>query len=179
MFEPEQNQLIEQTARTTQIIAFALISGVILFAFVILLAGLATDDPPETPVISIVGFVFAAGAVLAAPIVSKAIASAMRRSAVEGNQTSNRQYPAQQQEFGTFGIVVGSFQVGQIFRRAILEGAAFMNLVAYIIEAQPLNLAIAIFLVLTMMFSFPTRDNLERFVREQMDEIEQLKVLEG
>ncbi len=179
MFNPEQEELISQTVRTSQIIAFALISGVLIFAFVIVLTGLANDEPPETPLVSIVGFVFAAVSVLVAPIVSKAIAAMMRRTALSGKQTRSRQFQEQQKKFGSFGLIVGSYLTKQIVRRALLEGAAFMNLIAYIIDAQSLNLALAIFLALAMLFDFPSRDRLERYVREQMNVIEQLKTLRG
>ncbi|MCH8840983.1 MAG: hypothetical protein IH831_10005, partial [Planctomycetes bacterium] len=69
-----------------QIIALALIFGVIVFGLVVLLGGIGAQEPAETPFFAIIAAVAALISVIAAPLVSKMIVSGMRRAVVAGKQ---------------------------------------------------------------------------------------------
>ncbi len=73
------------------------------------------------------------------------------------------------------GSLVAIYQIQQIVSRSILEGAAFLNLAAYMTERQPMSLVFAVFVLIAMFFKFPTRGYLEKWVREEMTTIEQLR----
>lgn len=51
---------------------------------------------------------------------------------------------------------------------ALLEGACFFNLIAYIIERQVPTLVVTFVLLATMMSTFPARDRVEHWVDDQL-----------
>jgi hypothetical protein len=176
--EPQQTYLT-QAVRTMQIIALALIFGVIVFGLVALLGGFGAQETAETPLLAIIAAVVAMIAVVAAPLISKLIATGMRQSVVAGKRFHAGGSKPNSEAVGEVGSLVAIYQVQQIISRAILEGAAFMNLAAYMTERQPMSLAFAMFLLIAMFFKFPTRGHLEKWVGDEMTTIEQLRSLEN
>ena len=179
MFNEGQEKLLKQTTRICQIIAFALIMGVLVFAGIILGVGLGPDQPPETPIVSIVGSAVGLAALPAWMIIPGLVVAGLRRKVVAGEPISNQpgqQYP---EETGDVGPLVGVYQAKKIFGFAVLEGAAFINLIAYLLEGQSMNIAIAAGLLCLMMFGFPVQDSVERFVRQELETVEQQRGLQG
>ena len=176
MFSEVQQKFLTQAARTMQIIVCALIIGVICFALVVLVGGLAPEKPPEAPIVSIIAAVFAVGSLVAAPLLPKLVTSGSQQSLVQGQPIHQHSMFAQE-ALGDVGPLVGVFQTRLIIGRAILEGAAFFNLAAYMIEAQPISLGFTVVLLIAMVFNFPTREKLESWVRAELATIEQLRSL--
>ncbi len=174
--EPQQTYLC-QAVRTMQIIALALILGVIVFGLVVLLGGIGAQEPAETPILAIIAAIAALISVIAAPLVSKMIVSRMRQAVVAGKQFNAGGSKSIPEAVGEVGSLVTIYQTQQIISRAILEGAAFINLAAYMTESQPMSLVFAVFLLIAMCFKFPTRGYLEKWVHEEMTAIEQLRSL--
>ena len=146
--------------------------GVILLGGVILGMGLGPEESPELPIVSIIGVVFTVSVLVASMIVPGFVATTMRKNVVEGkpfSKQSGLQYP---EEAGDIGPLLGIFQTKLIIRLALLEGAAFFNLIACMLEGQAFNLGIVIGLLCVMFFVFPSKDSVERFVREQLRVIE-------
>lgn len=178
MFNDEQEQLITQSTRTIQIIAFALIMGVVMFSGVIVAAGMAAEEPPETPLISLIGIGFALMCFIAALVVPSLMMKGMRKSVMEGKPLNTQQPQYHSEAVGEVGPLLGVFTTKEIVWRALLEGPAFLNLIAYMLEAQDFSLAIVGALVLTMLVTFPSRDKVERFVRDELRTLEQMRRLE-
>lgn len=68
--------------------------------------------------------------------------------------------------------VLSTFRTRLILECALLEGGAFFNLTAFILNQQWWSVAIATVLILVIASKFPTRFQMENFVREQLELIE-------
>lgn len=178
MFTQQQHEQFGQVARVSQIIAIALMVGVMVFVAVVLGAGLGPEQPSESPIVAIFSAVASFATAVIAPIMPRLIAARVRRALVDGKPTS--QFSAEVfEELGEAGALAGTYQVGQIVYRAILEGAAFMNVAAYMVEGQSFSLALVSFLLIVMAFRFPTRDHLENWISQELTAIDQLRGLGG
>lgn len=178
-FSPIQVELIDRITRTVQIIAVALSMGVMVFGGVILGLGLAPEEAAETPIISIISAIIAFAVLAATMVVPGFVASSMMKKVVEGkpfSKQSGLQYP---EEAGDVGPLLGIYQTKQIVRLGLLEGAAFFNLIACMLEGHLFSLGIVVGLLCSMFFTFPSRDGVERFVREQLQAIEHERDLRG
>jgi hypothetical protein len=71
--------------------------------------------------------------------------------------------------------LVGKFQTRLIIRCALIEGAAFFAIVAYMIERQVLSLVVAGALLLALLSCFPTRSKVEETVEGERREIKELR----
>ena len=66
-------------------------------------------------------------------------------------------------------------QVSQIVGYALLEGTAFLGIIAYLVEDHVLALAVTGFCLLLMITTFPTRDRLNQWLDQQMDQLRELR----
>lgn len=178
MLSEPQRTYLDQAARTIQIISLSLIFGVIVFGLVLLFFDIGAEKPAEAPFLAIIAAVFALVSAVAAPLVASMVTSGMRLSIVAGKQISAGSTQAIPEDVGEIGVLAGVYQTQQIISRAILEGAAFMNLAAYMTERQPMSLGFGAFLLIAMFFKFPTRNHLENWIRKEMTTIEQLRSFE-
>jgi hypothetical protein len=64
-------------------------------------------------------------------------------------------------------LLCGIFQTRLIIGFAMLEGAAFLQAIAYMVEGQLFSLAIGLALVLVMAMAFPTRSRLENWIERR------------
>lgn len=149
--------------RTMQIIAGALMLGVVAFGGVVgmLLAGRAADDSSA----QIISYVAAGASLLALVVVASVPASL--------GQSVDPDAPAEAKERAR----CGAYQTRMIVRFAILEGVAMLNLVAALIEGQRFNLVIAGFMLLCMALLFPTRSRVESFIKgqSQLDDLPEMR----
>jgi hypothetical protein len=67
--------------------------------------------------------------------------------------------------------VVGIYQTRLIVGLAMLEGAAFFNLVALLIEKNGLNLIFVIVALTLMLMKFPTRTKVSWWVQDKLREV--------
>jgi hypothetical protein len=135
-----------------QIIALALPQGVILFAIVAVVGLGALSQPPSGTMFSFVaagfaGFAFVAHLVFPRFMVARA--------------------PGGASPFTSEMQACSAFQTQMIVRIAVLEGAAFFNVICSIIEHNWWSLGIAGLLVGWMLTNFPTRNRVERWIAEQ------------
>lgn len=147
---------LKAAVRQMQILAGALLAGVVVFFGVVI----AVAGPPaaarELPIVSIV---LAAMPAMEAPaffILPGLIDSGTARGSGEQNTPTGR------------------YQAAMVIRMALCEGAAFANLLAYFIEQQWWSLAIVGFLVLVMLSMFPTKTKLEHWLEIQQMEAEEV-----
>lgn len=147
----QQPPNLEQTVRTLQIITLAMVTGVLLFAGIVVFLQLTQDAGPNAAtgvIISTLGAGFAVAAFVMHLVVPSLIARQQARSA-----SDEQLYEV--------------FQSKTIIGLALLEGAAFFNLVAGMVEQQWWSLAVAGGLVFWMLTMFPTQTRVAQWVETQ------------
>jgi hypothetical protein len=172
----EQERFLRAMLTNMRIISAALISGVIVFLVVVLFV-IKGDRQPGSPLLTYIGLAFGALALVFAFIVPGLIGSSIRQALIDGKRVD---LPAQfkaNPEVGIVGNLLFLFQTRLIIGYAILEGAAFFNLVAYMIERQDVSLAIVGLLLAAMLVKFPTRGKIEGWLANEIRSIDELRSL--
>lgn len=151
VFPQPQNQPLKMDPvtgiRNAQIICVALIMGVVCFVGVALMR---RDDPRE-PMIAYIAAGFAVLNIILRLIVPGLVVRSQLRTltAVAPEDLNACLFPI--------------YQTRMIIGMALLEAAAFFNLVAYIVEHQDWAFAIVGVLVLMMAMMFPTLQRFENW----------------
>ena len=138
--------------RICQIIAGALVTGVVVFATVAFV--IAKGEPAKSPMISLMGAGMAVMMVVARFIVPMVI--------VNGGKPQLKQSSGDEQR----SLLAGLYQTKMIVGMAVLEGAAFFNLMAYIMEKQFWTYGVVAFLLGVMAISFPSQGQFEGWAEE-------------
>ncbi len=133
--------------RTMQIIAAALVLGPAVFAAVVLATFQGASDSLE--LLGKIGLGVAAVTVVMSVIVPGMIGTLKETS-------STQQY-------------LGVYQTRLITKLALLEGAAFINIVALQAEQSWWSLGTAGFVVILMIAGFPTRSKIEFWTQSQKE----------
>lgn len=147
----------ESVGRISQIIAGALITGVVVFACVAFF--IAKGDGPKFPMISLMAAGFAG--------VATVMRFVMPTIIVNGGKPQLKQSSGDEQR----SLLAGLYQTKMIVGMAILEGAAFFNLVAYISEKQFWSYGVVAFLLGMMAISFPSQGQFESWAEEMKREL--------
>lgn len=154
---PEKNQMI----RVMQIIAGALMFGVVVFGAVAVVLSLGKQpDPQRTPMVAYIGAGFTVIALMPFAVVPGLI----EKTGIAKLDRNNLSAVDQQ--------LCAVYQTKMIAGMAILEGAAFFNIVAYMSQLQIWSLAIAGGLVAVMAAMFPTRTRIEQWLETQKQNLE-------
>ncbi|WP_425400923.1 hypothetical protein [Aeoliella sp.] len=142
----EDREQLAVAVRTMQIIVFSMAMGCVVFA-VILLTVIQPDPTEGPPTIAYIGVAAGLAALVAGVIVPRLIAASQPATA-------------------------GAYQTTLIIGLAIFEGAAFLNLVAYMIEGQSFSLAVAAVLIAAIVMGMPTIGRVEDWLdaRRRSDE---------
>lgn len=143
---PVSDQLHQQV-RVMQIIALAMVLGILLFAAIVVL--ILRPEPPaenEQPIVSYIAITVATVAAFLGVLAPRVLTAGMPATA--------------NTYFTTFILGV-----------AIYEGAAFFNLVSYVIEGYPVSLAFAGLMLVFLLMLLPTRGRVEDWIasRERHD----------
>ncbi len=139
----------------SQIIAGALIGGVLIFAAIAFVIG--RGKPPGDPMLAYIAVAAAVAEVVGCLVVPKLVTrESVSRNAVEPQRTP---------EMSLYAV----YQVRLIIRFALLEGAAFFCGIAYISTARWWTLAAMLLLAGIMIAFFPGRAGYDDWVREQQD----------
>lgn len=146
----------DRFARETQVIAAALFVGAMTFVGIaVVIVHVVGNNPESTGMI--VSLIMAG--VTLAQIVPFFVIPAQMANSPQSPQTGN---------LGEGLTEHHSLYRGQlIIRLAILEGACFMNTIAYIIEHNWWSLAIVGGLLFIMLLLFPTRTRIAHFVESR------------
>lgn len=126
-----------------------MVAGVIAFVLIAVIVVGALSEPPSGNIISLVGVVLTASQLGLALFVPDLVAG-----------RSNQQQSQMPDEVQPYGV----FMTRHLIRLALLEGAAFFNIVATFIEHNWWSLGIAGVLVGWMLTNFPTRNRVERWI---------------
>ena len=154
--------------RSLQIVVFAMMAGVVAFSIVALLMGKPADG---TPLLTYVAAGATAAAIVTRLVVPRIyISHAVERLAAPTDLAARGEGPTEQQ-------LANVFSTATILGVALLEGAAFFNLVAYLLEAQLLSLLIVGMLLLAMGLHFPLLGSVTAWVRQREREIADLRQL--
>jgi hypothetical protein len=151
---------LDAHVRNLQIIKFGLISGVVIFAIVIVFA-IPKPNPPADPLFVWIMAGFGVIAVLARMVVPRLLVKAgVQRIATGagGSPDSSQAVDA---------ALAGLYQVQMIVGSAILEGGAFGNLASCLMTGHALSWVVTGFLWLGLVFDFPTRSAVERWIAEK------------
>jgi hypothetical protein len=152
-----------QQVRTLQIVAASLVGGVTMFLLVAILLRGSTGplfDParPLTDPLTLVGLVVGLSALAAARVVPDlATTAAIGKIPTTDSPESRR------------GQLVQAFATRTIIGLALIEGAAFLNLIVYFINGTWPNLALAVVLLLALAAGIPTVDRLDSWLERQAD----------
>ena len=153
-----------QDVRGLQIITLALASGAMFFMFVALVAQQGALGR-EADITSWIGLGFAAVIFvvhLVAPnIVADQILNQINREELKGADALRQ-----------VQMVLPAYRAGHIIGCALLEGAAFMNLVFYMTEQYVGNIAVAAFFVVIIVLKLPTASRVTEWARQRIQEIE-------
>lgn len=142
----------DQVGRNSQIIVAGLMTGLLMFG--VIAYSIARGKQPELGVISYLGAgMFAMNVVTGLAITRSVAAQSIQQIAA-----------APPADWRT--ALAPIYQRNQILSKALLEGAGFFNLIAYLIEAHWLSLAIVICIVTLMSVTFPSQTQFETWAEQ-------------
>ena len=151
---------------TIRIIVGALCAGGLFLAGVVLLMPRRVADEP---MLAFMALLFSVCGVIAAAIVPRMIGKRARNSLVDNARPQPQPSPSLASgDASHVSRIMGIYQTRLITSLALLEAAAFFNLVAYMIEGQVVNVAVALVLLVLMLIQFPSRTRTEHWVADQL-----------
>ena len=160
-----QGPNIDASVRGMQIIAGALMFGAFNFLFVVILINGADILGLGLPtLITVIAAVIGAMMIVAHLVVPGVIASSQLRSAASQGLLG-------QDEASRNDTMLGIYRTKLIIGLALLEGAAFLNLVALMIGKSAASLAVFALLICLMLLKFPTRTKVSWWVQDKLREI--------
>jgi hypothetical protein len=175
MSQVDDEAVLAIRVRTMQIIVAALAGSVVIFLVIVLFVR-PLDQPPkplDQQVATLYfGIPYLVAILFAHFVVPGIIVSSARRRVARGNLPSYLAPPGAPPQ-GETQLLCGVYQVSLILGAALLEGAAFFALVAYLLEGNPWSLAAAGLLVLGLLLKIPTRSRLQNWVEGQRDRLRQ------
>jgi hypothetical protein len=168
----DQERFLKKSLLTMQIIAGALIQGVIIFFVVVFFLPI----PPNRLAVlnSYIGLGFALLAMVMSLVVPNIIMASAKTSLVKGKPIELLKQFGEVSNLGFLAPLAGLFQTRMIIAMALLEGAAFFNLVSYMMERQPFTLAVVGMLLLALVMNFPTRRGLETWLAQETKSIAEM-----
>ena len=170
MLNEMQREYLGRLLMTMRVIIAALVSGVVMFFVVVLV--LRGNQPAGQPMIAYVAAGVALMSFAASLFVPQVMVVPVRQSIAAGNAPSEASVPEGVGDVGRLGAL---YQTRVIIAGALLEGAAFFNTIAYLLEGQMLTLLVTIALILAILSQFPTAARVENWVVNQREIIEQMR----
>jgi hypothetical protein len=159
---PSSGQAPPANVRTMQIIAFALMMGVVVFGLIVMFqtGGRLNGEPGMLTWIA-AGF---AGLMIVNHLaIPSIIAGATWKKLVADGI---RQKPEPEQAQAAMGV----YQAQMIVAFAVLEGAAFFNLVVVMLERTMICLGIVIALLVLILIRFPTTTKVTWWIQDRLRE---------
>lgn len=180
MLTAPQRAYLAVIVRTMQIVVLAMAAGVTVFGVVTVVVNAnapAGGNRAET-LIAYLAAALAGVAIVASIVVPAILANAARQRIITGKppaRTFSFSFPP---EIGEIGPLAAAYQTRLIVASAILEGAAFFNLIAYVIAGQTFNLVAAAVMLVALLSLLPTRARLEDWIENQLTIITQLREMQ-
>ncbi|MDH3719329.1 MAG: hypothetical protein OES79_14515 [Planctomycetota bacterium] len=170
MLTDQQRDYLGQCTRRMQIIAGTLASSVVVFGVVVLV--MRQGEPAESAVVSYVAIPYTIACLVGSPIVAARVARMAQQSLVQGTLKPPPNAPTGSSDVG---LLAGVYQTRLIIAAAIIEGAAFLNLVAYLLEGHVWTLAATVVLLFILLMQFPTTGRVENWVSDELESVQQLR----
>ncbi len=176
--DPTPSDVIPQQIRVIQIINAALVLGVLVFlciAIGVRVSGkdsLISSKPLDlTAPLPLMGMLMAIGCGVVSWFVPAQLVANARRAIAAGTWQPPQQNDGQPAFVPTTdaGRLMAVYVTQRIIKLATLEGAAFFNLIIFLIEGNPLSLLIGLLLTGTLLSGFPTRDRVENWLADQLE----------
>lgn len=185
---PDNPDAIRAATLQGQIIIGALVAG--LLTFLVIVTVLDTEPKAgggaggqgavaadaSLPIITYVAVAFAAATLPMSFVIPLLVAKQQRQAIASGKLTARSPVGATPGK-GTNGAASSlgglpvAFLTQLIVGAAMNEGAAFFALVAYLIEKNPIALAVAIVLIAGVIARFPTAGRVERWLEQQREKL--------
>ena len=158
-----QGPEFEGAVRGMQTISIALMIGVLIYLGIVMrtIGGQLLGRPN---LLTIIGVVFACLMVVVHFIVPGIMCKRQLKEAVASGVM-------QKSEQEQVGHVIGVFRGQMIVGLALLEGAAFINLTAMMIDHSEISIFVIVLLMGLMLFRFPTRDKVSYWVQDKLREL--------
>jgi hypothetical protein len=171
MLSQDQKDFLAQSTRIMQVIGGSLIAGILLF--LVVAYGTAKPNPDASDTISLAAAAAGFLSVGVSFVVSKLLAdqSIAARSRVDDQALSSHR---QEGDVGPVAFLAGVYQTSFIVGAAVLEGAAFFNLVTYFTGGQLYSIAVAVMLAVGIALRIPTRRRVETWVADKLREHREL-----
>jgi len=189
--ESPSNEQLQQrrgaAIRTLQIIVLSLALGALTFLVVVVFV----IEPPPAPaggqivasMLTYVSLAFAGLAIAARFIVPAAMIAAGRRRIAEKQASNDAARPGKAVELNAdMEQLYCLNQTRTIVGAAIIEGTTFFLLIAFLMERQPLALAVAAALIAGIFANIPTESRVESWIENQLQRLDndrQLRQLAG
>lgn len=158
-------QTLDETLRSTQIIAGALIAGVVMFGVVATFVGAGAD--PGEPLVGYIAILFAVSGLVMRSVFPGTI-TARKRNEIRARVVSGEIDESHEMTAALYPL----YQTKTIIEYALIEGPAFFVLIAFIVTSRTWVLAVAAALLAVMVLTFPTRARLEGWIRNQLQLME-------
>jgi hypothetical protein len=180
MITSDQRDYLGKCVTVMQIIVGALAAGAVTFAVVVLIlrSQQQADGPRDSSLLlSYIGILGAASAIAAWIIVPRLIVARARQELSEGKTPTlaDDRGPALTDGARHIQPLVAMHQTRLIVGCALLEGAAFLNVLAYMLEGQLMNLVAAGLLVLMIVGQIPTVGRLTSWIEDDLSAIDRMR----
>jgi hypothetical protein len=180
MLTDEERAYLGRMTMAMQIVVGALAAGIVSFLVVVLVIGQPQAPLPGDRLLTYLSVAVGLVAVVVALILPGVIVRNNRQAVLEGKATAStpKQAPPLPETLREIGSLATGYQTALIVRSALLEGAAFFALVAFMLQQQKLSLIVAGALLLSLLGGFPTRSKLEDAIHSDRRTLKQLRQME-
>jgi hypothetical protein len=172
MYAPDQDTQLSLYLRTMRIIVSALALGVMtLFVVVVVMRQQNPNRPvPDPPIITFIALGFAGLQFVLQAVIPNLMAAGARRRIAAGQWPPGMGASVPADDLGKLCML---YQVRLVVGAALVEGAAFFLLIAYLLEGQIVALAGAAVMLALVLVRFPTRSGLEGWLSDQQEQLRQ------
>jgi hypothetical protein len=178
MEDREDRRDLSRGILTTQIIAAALLTGLLAFAGIALMLvqqqGRGLNPPAGPPIESWVALGFFVAALVLWAVLPRWVARAQVARVAAGTWTPNPRLAASANATDAVKLLA-VFQSRTVMASALLEAPGFFAGIAYLLEGQPFALGVVGAAVLLMWASFPTRGRIERWLEAQQAQVDAMR----
>jgi hypothetical protein len=180
MLNDPQRDYLKSVILPMQMIVGALAAGVLSFAVVLMIINPGQADAVELDplTLSLIAAGVAAVAIVMSFLVPMLLAGAARQTIVDGKASSTLPQPSNPEAVGDVAPLAGMFLTRLIIGAALLEGAAFFNLVAFWIERQIYSLALAGVILVLILLRIPTLAGLTDWCARELKETQLLRQMQ-
>jgi hypothetical protein len=173
MYVPDQDTRLSAHLRIMRILVIALAMGILTFLVVAIVV--RQQDPnqpvPDPPIFTLTGLGFAGLQLILQAVIPGLVATRLRRQLAAGNWPRlQMSAPVPMDDVGKLCML---YQTRLIVGAALVEGAAFFLLIAYLLEGQIVALAAAAVMLALVLVRFPTQAGLESWLSDQQEQLRQ------